>query len=193
MNPQKRERRKKATARCFTEVKVRGGSRTAATSKMEHFVIIVNGWKPLTIIINSSILDVAAVLDPPLTVIIYLINLYKGDYGINLIKPIKTSTKETIPEKHFRIISTSTKLRSQFNIKDDTNKQQKHDFVYFTRCMSTICTDRCVSKPVVNDAGRDTKSHTIRQCLNSDHEIVNIENFKILNMGLKVEYLRHYL
>ena len=44
----------------------RGGSRTAATSKMEHFVIIVNGWKPLTIITKSSILDVAAVLDPPL-------------------------------------------------------------------------------------------------------------------------------
>ena len=35
------------------------GSRTAATSKMERFVIIVNGWK-------RSILDVAAVLDPPL-------------------------------------------------------------------------------------------------------------------------------
>ena len=44
----------------------RGGSRTAATSKMEHFVIIVNRWKPLTIITKSSILDVAAVLDPPL-------------------------------------------------------------------------------------------------------------------------------
>ena len=26
---------------------VRGGSKTAATSKMEHFVILVNGWKPL--------------------------------------------------------------------------------------------------------------------------------------------------
>ena len=37
----------------------RGGSRTAATSKMEHFVIIVNGWK-------RSILDVTAFLDPPL-------------------------------------------------------------------------------------------------------------------------------
>ena len=35
----------------------RGGSKTDATSKMEHFVIIVNGWKPL---------DVAAVLEPPL-------------------------------------------------------------------------------------------------------------------------------
>ena len=45
----------------------RGGSSTAATSKMEHFVIIVNGWKPLTIITKSSILDVAAVLDPPLS------------------------------------------------------------------------------------------------------------------------------
>ena len=45
---------------------IRGGSRTAATSKMEHFVIIVNGWKPLIIITKSSIVDVAAVLDPPL-------------------------------------------------------------------------------------------------------------------------------
>ena len=41
----------------------RGGSSTAATSKMERFVIIVNGWKSLTIITKRSILDVAAVLD----------------------------------------------------------------------------------------------------------------------------------
>ena len=45
----------------------RGGSRTAATSKMECFLIIVDGWKPLTIITKHPILDVAAVLDPPLT------------------------------------------------------------------------------------------------------------------------------
>ena len=37
----------------------RGGSRAAATSKMER-------WKPLTIITKRSILDVAAALDPPL-------------------------------------------------------------------------------------------------------------------------------
>ena len=36
---------------------------TAATSKMERFVIIVNGWKSLTIITKRSILDVAAGLD----------------------------------------------------------------------------------------------------------------------------------
>ena len=33
---------------------------------MERFVIIVNGLQPLTIITNHSILDVAAVLGPPL-------------------------------------------------------------------------------------------------------------------------------
>ena len=38
----------------------RGESRTVATSKMEHFAIIVNGWK-----LHIG-LEVAAVLDPPL-------------------------------------------------------------------------------------------------------------------------------
>ena len=32
---------------------------------MECFVIIVNDWKPLTIITKHSILDVIAALDPP--------------------------------------------------------------------------------------------------------------------------------
>ena len=43
-----------------------GGSRAAATSKMERFVIIVNGVQPLNIITKRSILDDAAALDPPL-------------------------------------------------------------------------------------------------------------------------------
>ena len=45
---------------------IRGGSRAAATSNMERFVIIINGFHPLTILTKRSILDVAAVLDPPL-------------------------------------------------------------------------------------------------------------------------------
>ena len=45
---------------------LRGESRTAVTSKMEHFVIIVNVFQPLTIVTKCSILDVAAVLDPSL-------------------------------------------------------------------------------------------------------------------------------
>ena len=44
----------------------KGGSRAAATSKMERFAIIVNGFQPLTIITKRSILDATAALDPPL-------------------------------------------------------------------------------------------------------------------------------
>ena len=54
---------------CLLKFKSKGsrdGSRTAATSKMELLVIIVNGIQPLTIITKCSILDVAAALDPPL-------------------------------------------------------------------------------------------------------------------------------
>ena len=43
-----------------------GESRTVTTSKMELFVIIVNGFLSLTIIKSASILDVKAVLHPPL-------------------------------------------------------------------------------------------------------------------------------
>ena len=116
---------------------------------------------------------------------------YKGDHGINLIKSIKTSAKKSLPQKNgVRIILTGTKLSSQFNIKDDTNKQHKHDLVYFSRCPSTDCTDsyigetaRRVSERVMDHAGRDTKSHIVRHGLTSNNETVNIENFKILNMG----------
>ena len=58
----------------------RGGSRAAATSKMERFVIIVNGFQPLTIITKRSILDVAAALDPPLILITE--KLYHRNYII---------------------------------------------------------------------------------------------------------------
>ena len=54
----------------YISTKSRGRSRTTATSKMERFVIIVNGFQPLTIITKHSILDVAAVLDPLLKSII---------------------------------------------------------------------------------------------------------------------------
>ena len=115
---------------------------------------------------------------------------YKGDNGINFMKSIKTSTKKSLPEKHdVRILLTGTKLSSQFNIKDDTNKQHKHDLVYFSRCSSTKFTDiyigettRRLSERVMDNAVRETKSLIVRHGLNSNHETVNIENLKILNM-----------
>ena len=53
---------------------IRGGSRTAATFKIEPFVIIVNSFQPSTLITECSILDAAAVLDSPLLIpLIFLI------------------------------------------------------------------------------------------------------------------------
>ena len=49
-----------------TPTKCRSGSRTAGTSKVKLFVIIVNGFQPLTITTKGSPLDVAAVLNPSL-------------------------------------------------------------------------------------------------------------------------------
>ena len=59
---------------CFI-IDLRGGSRAAATSKMERFVIIVNGRNPLTIITEHYILDVAAPLDSPLDLINFQWNI----------------------------------------------------------------------------------------------------------------------
>ena len=57
---------------------------------------------------------------------------YKDDHSTRLIKSRKTSTKKSLPENHdVRTILTDTKLSFQFNIKDDTNKQHKHDLCKF--------------------------------------------------------------
>ena len=56
-------------------LEIRGGSRAAATCKMERFVIIVNGFQPLTIITKHPILDVEAILDPPLKTIFSKIHI----------------------------------------------------------------------------------------------------------------------
>ena len=50
----------------------RGGSRASATSKMEHFVIIVNNFQALTVFTKCPILDVAVDLEPPLYVCIII-------------------------------------------------------------------------------------------------------------------------
>ena len=49
----------------LSEKRCRVRSRTAATFKKELLVIIINGLQPLTLITKCSILDVTAVLDPP--------------------------------------------------------------------------------------------------------------------------------
>ena len=57
---------------------------------MERFVIIVNGFQPLTIITKCSILDVAAVLDPPLEM------LYSWEQVKTTVPSSKAKLQETL-------------------------------------------------------------------------------------------------
>ena len=55
---------------CFHKVfsaSFKGGSRIPANSKMKFFMIVVNVFQPLTFAGKGSVLDVAGVLNPPLT------------------------------------------------------------------------------------------------------------------------------
>ena len=84
---------------------IRGRSRTTATSKIERFVIIVNGQKPLTIITKRSILDFVAVLDPPLTVI--------SNFLQNLIPTTRDAVVELLFSVYCRNCETIRNLTCQ--------------------------------------------------------------------------------
>ena len=80
-------------------------------------------------------------------------------------------------------------LSSQFNIKDDTSKQHKHDLVRPQNVLPVTYDKQQPeiahhpSEHVVDHAGSDTESHIVRHYLNSNHVTLNIEHFKILNVG----------
>ena len=89
----------------------RGGSRAAAKSKMECFVIIVNSFQPLTIIAKHSILDVAAVLAP---LLIWLLENHLKSFAA-------ASGKNTIKSKSYScslemIRSISLKSNDRYKI-----------------------------------------------------------------------------
>ena len=85
-------------------------SRTAAASKMGRFVIIVNGWKPLTIITKRFILDVAAVLDLP---------LLKDDTIPNDLTDIFSNSQENTQDRYLFLV-TFTISRSETLPKTDS-------------------------------------------------------------------------
>ena len=59
--------------------KSRGVSRTTAKSKFEIFVTKRNGWKPLTFVTKSSILDFAVVPDTSLEGVLLIIRAYSSE------------------------------------------------------------------------------------------------------------------
>ena len=50
----------------------------------------------------------------------------------------------------------------QININNDTNKQHKHDLVYFSKCISSNCADRCIVETVRQLSKWTCYGHTVR-------------------------------
>ena len=63
-------------------------------------MIIVNGWKPLTIITKRSVLDGAAVLDPPLHAFIHsVIEILLCQVGCTNVRKAKSETLNILKKK----------------------------------------------------------------------------------------------
>ena len=113
----------------------RGGSRAAATSKMERFVIIVNGWKLLTVITECSILDVAAALGPLLQRLVSLSNFEESfdtflatlnEHAPLKKKKIRYNRKVFMSKTLRKLVMKRSKLRNTFNKKRSSENWQNY-------------------------------------------------------------------
>ena len=116
---------------CVTASLFRGGSRAAATSKKERFVIIANGFEPLTVITKRSILNAAAALDPPL--LLGKISLQSKKQLTEIFRTCKKNLTVNI------IFNSSIGIRNVFRFKDIIPTFMNSKVVYKFKC--NICND----------------------------------------------------
>ena len=96
-----------------------------------------------------------------------------------------------LPNKHkATLVYTGTKLDSNFNIKDITKKERKHDLVYSVKCPEETCnetyngeTGRRITERVGEHREKDKNSHVYQHSVNSNHALVSLDDFAILNLG----------
>ena len=101
----------------------RGRSRASAISKMVSFVIIVNGFRLLTIIRKSSILDVAAALDLSLLTC-EACRLYSTE--CTSISLTNTEVKDSNKSEKFDLVVNYTVLQNVFYTAKNKIKFGKH-------------------------------------------------------------------
>ena len=92
----------------------KGGPRTAAASKMKCLMIIVNRFQPLTIITKHSILDVEAVLDPPLIKLFFYGLILSWFDSTNLDKALLLSRNQVFCLKNWQLWRAPTTI--EFNV-----------------------------------------------------------------------------
>ena len=58
------------------------------------------------------------------------------------MKSLNNSLSNVLPDRHVtKIVYTIKKLGSFFSTKDETKKQLLHDFIYYTECPESTCSE----------------------------------------------------
>ena len=114
---------------------------------------------------------------------------YKGQPGEKVLKSFKTTLHRSLPNNiETKVVYTGTKLGSNFQIKDKTKFDHKHDLVYYVKCPE--CHEdyigeirRRLHEQIFDYNGKDRKSHMLKHSLENNHKQVSFEDFHILRNG----------
>ena len=98
-----------------------------------------------------------------------------------------------LPDKYkATLVYTGTKLASNFDIRNITKKEHKHGLVYSVKCPEETCneiyngeTGRRLIERVGEHRRKDKNSYVYQHSVNSNHALVTLDDFTILNLGYK--------
>ena len=120
-----------------------------------------------------------------------LILPYKDEQGQKIIKSLNNYVKRLLPENHTsQHLYISRKLRSGFDITDQTKLVHKHDLTYLLKCPENTCSEtylgetaRRLNERIIEHVGKVKKSHMLKHTLQSGHPSVSPNDFRILHKG----------
>ena len=114
---------------------------------------------------------------------------HKGQQGEKVLKSFKTTLQRSLPNNiETKVVHTGTRLASNFQIKDKTEFDYKHDLVHYIKypeCREDYIGEigRRLHERICDHSGKDSKSHMLKHSLENNHKQVSFEDFRILRNG----------
>ena len=118
---------------------------------------------------------------------------YSGEKGCTLIKSLKKNLERALLININILVYTGTKSSSQLkNIKDPTPSEEQHDIVYYSFCSAENCNEnyigesaRRLDERMKDHNGRDRNSHLFKHSVESRHDPVLKNDFRIIGKGYR--------
>ena len=114
---------------------------------------------------------------------------YKRQQGEKVLKSFKTTLHRFLPNNiETKAVYNGTELSSNFQIKDKTKFDHKHDLVYYVKCLE--CQEdyieeigRRLHERISDHNGKDSKSHILKHSLENNHKQASFEDLRVLRNG----------